>query len=103
MEQHNDLDDAPNIRHGGVSLPPAFKFEVGAICTHFGVLIGKAAQSLSRVVLAPSRYSHGHINDGNTWGRLVSPPERFYIRAQEGRQLLSDICHLAARRFKTCT
>jgi hypothetical protein len=39
-----------------------------------------------------------HFKFKGTWGRLVSPPERFYIPAQEGRQLL-DICHPAARRF----
>ena len=31
--------DAPNIRHGGVSLSSSFIFEVTAVCSHFGVFL----------------------------------------------------------------
>ena len=34
--QHNDLGDAPNIRHGGVSLLSSFIFDVTAVCSHVG-------------------------------------------------------------------
>ena len=46
-----------------VPLPPAFKFEVGPIWPHFAVLISEAAETPGRVVLAPSRHGHGHVDD----------------------------------------
>ena len=38
-QEHYDLHDAPHIDNGRIPLPSAWEFEVGPICSHFGVLI----------------------------------------------------------------
>ena len=53
---------SPETRGGGlITLAPAFEFVEGPIWPHFGVLIGEAAKSPSRIVLAPPSDGHGHV------------------------------------------
>ena len=68
------MDYALGVCHTRVPLPSAFKFEVGPIWPHFGVLIGEAAQTPGSIVLASLSNGHDHIDYRDArWGLVCFP------------------------------
>ena len=68
----------------------AFEFEVGPIWPHFGVLIGEAAQIPGSVVLAPPRYGHGRVDDGDAWWVYTGLANLHHILATQSGELSRD-------------
>ena len=66
-----------------IPLPSAWKFEVEPICSHFGVLIQKAAIILGCVVVSLSCYCNCHVDDRDARRSLVGLPNLHCPSAQQ--------------------